>query len=70
MADEASWFDVLGLSPSATIEEVKEAYRVRLKQNHPDRVHGMSPLFKTLAEAETKKLNVAYEEALAVLRGT
>jgi hypothetical protein len=30
----------------------------------------MSPLFRTLAEAETKKLNVAYEEALAVLRGT
>jgi hypothetical protein len=66
--DEGSWFDVLGLSPSATIEEVKEAYRVRLKQNHPDRVHGMSPVFKALAEAETKKLNVAYEEALAALR--
>jgi hypothetical protein len=70
MADEGSWFDVLGLSPSATIEEVKEAYRQRLKQNHPDRVHGMSPLFRALAEAETKKLNIAYEEALAALRGT
>jgi hypothetical protein len=70
MAGEGSCFDVLGLSPSATIEEVKEAYRVRLKQNHPDRVHGMSPLFRALAEAETKKLNAAYEEALAALRGT
>jgi hypothetical protein len=66
--EEGPWFEVLGLSPSATIEEVKEAYRERLKQNHPDRVHGMSPLFRALAEAETKKLNVAYEEALAALR--
>jgi hypothetical protein len=67
--DEGTWFDVLGLAPSATIEEVKEAYRQQIKQNHPDRVQGMSPPFRKLAEAETKKINVAYEEALACLRG-
>ena len=36
-----------------------------IKQNHPDRVHGMSPAFRELAEAETKRINVAYQEALA-----
>ncbi len=70
IAAEGAWFDVLGLAPSATIEEVREAYRVQIKQNHPDRVHGMSPPFRELAEAETKKLNAAYEEALLTLQGT
>jgi hypothetical protein len=62
--EEGSWVTILGLSESATMREVKEAYKVLIKQNHPDRVHGMSPAFKTLAEAETKKLNAAYRQAL------
>ncbi|HEX2216977.1 MAG TPA: J domain-containing protein [Xanthobacteraceae bacterium] len=67
-SDDDTWFAVLGLPPTATIEEVKEAYKALIKQNHPDRVHGMSPAFRELAEAETRKLNSAYEEALNLLR--
>jgi hypothetical protein len=63
-----TWFVVLGVSPSATIGDVKQAYKVLIKQNHPDRVQFMSPIFKVLAEAETKKLNDAYAEALMLLR--
>ena len=62
--DGDTWFAVLGLSPSATIEEVKDAYKSLIKQNHPDRVHGMAPAFMTLAETKTKKLNAAYQYAL------
>ena len=62
------WFSVLEVSPSATIEEIKEAYKAKIKQNHPDRVHGMAPTFRELAEVETKKLNAAYEEALISFR--
>jgi DnaJ-class molecular chaperone len=54
----------LGVSHSATMDEIKLAYKARIKQNHPDRVREMSPMFRELAEAETKKLNAAYEEAL------
>jgi hypothetical protein len=68
IAGERTWFSVLGVSPSATIDEVKQAYKVQVKQNHPDRVHDMSPLFRELAEAETKKLNAAYEEASMLLQ--
>jgi DnaJ-like protein len=68
IAGERTWSSVLGVSPSATIDEVKQAYKVQVKQNHPDRVHDMSPLFRELAEAETKKLNAAYEEALMSLQ--
>jgi DnaJ-domain-containing protein 1 len=67
-AQDAAWFDVLGVSPSASLEQVKQAYRLLVKQNHPDRVHGMSPQFHELAERETRKLNEAYEEAVASLR--
>jgi hypothetical protein len=59
-----TWFAVLGLSPAATIEDVRNAYKTLIKQNHPDRVHGMAPVFRTLAEAETKKINAAYRQAL------
>ena len=66
--EDARWFAILGVLPSASIGEVKQAYKSLIKANHPDRVHGMSPAFRTLAEAETKKLNVAYAEALSVFR--
>ncbi len=62
-----TWFAVLGLSPAATIEEVRDAYKALIKQNHPDRVHGMAPVFRALAEAETKRINAAYRQALACL---
>jgi hypothetical protein len=61
-------FVILGLSPAATEEEVKEAYRAKIRLNHPDRVHGLAPAFHALAEAETKKLNMAYEEALVAVK--
>ncbi len=62
-----AWFAVLGLSPAATIEDVRNAYKALIKQNHPDRVHGMAPVFRALAEAETKRINAAYRQALACL---
>ncbi|MGO9699510.1 MAG: J domain-containing protein [Xanthobacteraceae bacterium] len=62
------WPAVLGLSRDATIEEVKEAYKTLIKQNHPDRVQGMSMAFLRLAETETKKINAAYRQALAAAR--
>jgi hypothetical protein len=63
-----SWYAVLGLSPAATLDDVRNAYRTKIKQTHPDRVSGMAPAFQELAEAETRKLNAAYTEALAAVR--
>jgi DnaJ domain len=61
---DGNWIEVLGVSEAATIGEVKEAYKALIKQNHPDRVQGMSPAFKELAETQTKKINAAYRQAL------
>ncbi|MET0669838.1 MAG: J domain-containing protein [Xanthobacteraceae bacterium] len=60
---QRTWFAVLGVSPLASIEEIKDAYKALVKQNHPDQVHNTSSVFRELAEAETKKLNAAYAEA-------
>lgn len=62
---DEDWIRILGVSESATIQEVKQAYKNLIKQNHPDRVQGMSQAFKKLAEIETKKINAAYRQALS-----
>ena len=62
--DDPHWFRFLGLSKSATIDEVRKAYRELIKQNHPDRVHHLSPALRKLAESEAKKVNAAYRQAL------
>jgi hypothetical protein len=61
---DESWIRILGVSETATIDEVKKAYKSLIKQNHPDRVQGMAQAFKRLAEVETKKINAAYRQAL------
>jgi hypothetical protein len=66
---EADWRSVLQVSQSATAEEIRTAYRLLIKQCHPDRVHGMSEEFRRLAEAETKRLNFAYQQALVAMAG-
>jgi DnaJ domain len=63
-AGDGHWIRILGLSESPTVEEVKKAYKTLIKQNHPDRVQGMSQALKKLAETETKKINAAYRQAL------
>jgi hypothetical protein len=66
--EQPAWFHILGVLPSAGAEEIKLAYKALVKQNHPDRVHGLSPQLRAFAEQETRKLNAAYEEAIASLR--
>jgi len=64
LCEDPHWFKTLGLSESATIDEVRKAYRDLIKQNHPDRVHHLSPALRKLAESEAKKVNAAYRQAL------
>jgi hypothetical protein len=65
LENDEDWIRILGVSESATVQEVKHAYKTLIKQNHPDRVQGMSQAFKKLAEIETKKINAAYRQALS-----
>lgn len=51
-------FDVLGVSPSASKEEIKKAYRREALKWHPDRHSGSST--KAEAEAKFKRISEAY----------
>lgn len=62
-----NWCDILGVASSASIGEVRDAYKALIKQNHPDRMQDLSPAIRRFAEAQTKRLNVAYEQALSCL---
>ena len=56
----ANWHEVLGVSPNASSEVIKSAYRLRAHQYHPDRTEGLGPELKVLAEQKMQELNAAY----------
>jgi DnaJ-domain-containing protein 1 len=58
--EKLSAYELLGLSPAASVLEIKSAYRKRMKECHPDLFAGMDPQAKALAERWTKALNAAY----------
>ena len=60
-------YKVLGISPHATNEEVKSAYRELAKKYHPDN-YANSPI-ADVAEEKMKEINEAYDEILKIRAG-
>ena len=60
-------FAELGLSPEATAEECKEAYKKLLKLHHPDR-HAKHEENMKKATAKTARINEAYERVRKYLQ--
>jgi len=60
-------YEVLGLKPGATQEEIKTAYRELVKKYHPDRYQD-NPL-NDLAEEKMREINEAYETLMAGAKG-
>lgn len=60
--DLAAAYKVLGISPSATDDEVKTAYRQMALKHHPDRVSTLGDDVKRAAEKKFKEINDAKEK--------
>jgi DnaJ domain len=57
------WWEVLEISERSTFEDVKAAYRTKIKECHPDKVIGLAREFQELADRKTKELNLAFKQA-------
>lgn len=60
-------YEVLGISPNATNEEVKNAYRALAKKYHPDNYAESS--MADIANEKMQEINEAYDEILRMRAG-
>ena len=60
--DASSAYKVLEVSPQASDQEIKKAYRRMAGKFHPDKVHHLGEDFQELAEEKFKAINEAYQE--------
>lgn len=59
--DASSAYSVLGISPTATDDEVKTAYRRMAMKNHPDKVATLGPDVQKAAAEKFRQVQEAYE---------
>lgn len=59
--NDESAYAVLGISPNATDDEVKSAYRKMAMKNHPDKVASLGPEVQKAAEEKFRQIQDAYE---------
>jgi len=62
---------LLGLTPGATVDEIKKRYRELVAENHPDRLiaRGVPEEFIIIANGRLAALNGAYEQLELMWRG-
>ena len=54
-------YTILGITPSASDDEVKKAYREMAKKNHPDKVAYLGEDVRKAAEKKFQEINDAYD---------
>jgi DnaJ like chaperone protein len=55
-------YEILGVSPDASAEEIKTSYRKLAMENHPDRVASLGPELVKVAEEKFKAIQEAYDQ--------
>jgi DnaJ like chaperone protein len=59
----ADAYTALGVSPDASPQDIKRAYRKLISQNHPDKLaaRGLPESMRAVAEERSRELNAAYD---------
>jgi len=59
----ADAYAALGVSPAATPDEIKRAYRRLISKNHPDKLaaRGLPESMRAVAEERSREINAAYD---------
>jgi preprotein translocase subunit Sec63 len=60
---DKSWYEILEVDPSSSLDEIKLAYKKKISMYHPDKVSNMGPEFNEIAQRKSKEINSAYDEA-------
>jgi DnaJ-domain-containing protein 1 len=58
----ASPYSILGVSETASMDEVEQAFRRKISDYHPDKVANAAVEIKELAEQRAREINSAFEE--------
>lgn len=61
-----NWHFILGVPQAATLKQIREAYRSKIGQYHPDKVAKMGDEIRAVAERKSKQINAAYELATKI----
>jgi DnaJ-domain-containing protein 1 len=59
--DDAHYYRILGLSPDATPEQIRKAYRTLMARYHPDRVATLGAGEQAAAAEKAKVISEAYQ---------
>ncbi len=58
---EEDCYRILGIDKSASLEEIQQAYKKRVKEYHPDRVVNLGEKIKIVARREFERIQLAYK---------
>lgn len=56
----ATWPEILGVSPNASVEVIRTAYRLQMEQYRPEKTLALAPELRALAVRKTQELDAAY----------
>lgn len=55
-------YKILNIPPGATQEQIRSAYKKLAHMYHPDKVEGLAPEYRQIADRKMKAINAAYEQ--------